>query len=370
MDIDRLLTPSSENKVISFANADGKRWIMPVRAMKLALAIYQPGSVKGRMMKRFLPVLWRLGIFRHMLHSDLGFYDLIPSISQPCADAFHAEVVDWSLFGGTPSADSKVTIQCVDDGRIAGYCKVTDSHDIAVRLFKHESLLLDFLNSFEEMKDRIPFALDYSVTGDDLYLFIQSTVKTLESKEEHQWTPLHQSFQSDLHRLTATPMKAAETDTFLSIRRLYDTYAKVIPEELRDFVSESAQQVLANFSDMDVSAVVTHRDFTPWNMIVNDGSLFVFDWEYGIYHGMPGIDKCHFLIQTALFEQHISPEVLIKQLTRYDDIDAMLLKIYLLDIISLYAARSGGKWSDSDYDTLAFRARLLGLADSLESSTL
>lgn len=365
MDIDRLLT-SGHHKLISFANADGKRWAVPVNGMKLALAIYQPGSAKGRLLKRLLPVMWRFGMFRRMLHADLGYYDLIPSVNQPCVDSFDAKALNWSIFGGTPSSDSKATIQCDNGHDILGYCKVTDSPDIALRLFKHEFLLLDFLNSFEQMRSRIPVALDYVATDDDLYLFIQSTVKTLQSKEIHQWTPMHQRFQDELHSLTATPMKAAETDTFLSIRRLYDTYANVIPEELRDSVSDSAQLVLANLSDMEISAVVTHRDFTPWNMIVSDGSLFVFDWEYGIYHGVPGLDKCHFLIQTAIFEQHASPESVIRLLKQYGDIDAMLLKIYLLDMISLYASRCSGQWTDSDYDTLAYRARLLGMADMLD----
>lgn len=369
MDIERLLT-EGKRKTVSFANADGKRWIVPVHGMKVALAIYQPGSVKGRLLKRFLPWLWRIGLFRRMLHADIISCELKPSVFQPCAKSFKADGLNWSLFGGTPSSDSKATIQCDKDGGILGYCKVTDNPDIALRLFKHESLLLTFLNSFEEMKGHIPQALDYTETDDDLYLFIQSTVKTLKSKEEHRWTPLHQQFQSRLHRLTATPMKAAETDTFLSIRRLYDTYANVIPAELRDFVSDSAKQVLANVSDMDVSAVVTHRDFTPWNMVVCGDSLFVFDWEYGIYHGLTGLDKCHFLIQTAYFEQHTSPEAVIKLLKDYEDIDAMLLKIYLLDMISLYASRCGGRWTDSDYDLLSFRARLLGLADRLDEDTI
>ncbi len=56
----------------------------------------------------------------------------------------------------------------------------------------------------------------------------------------------------------------------------------------------------------------------------------------------------------------------IRLLKQHEDIDAMLLKIYLLDMISFYASRCGGQWTDSDYDTLAYRARLLGMADMLD----
>lgn len=366
MDIEDILV-SGQRKVISFANADGKRWIIPVKDMELALAIYQPSSFKGHLLKRFLPKLWKLRFFRRTLHLRARSCDLIPTIYRQCVASFNKTDVNWSIFGGTPSSDLKVTIQCDYDGQISGYCKVTDNPDIALRLFKHESLLLSFLNSFEEMKSRVPAALGYHLTDDGFYLFLQSTSKTLQSKTLHKWTSLHQSFQSELHRLTAMPMKAAETDTFLSIRRLYDTYANVIPEELRDFVSENARQILAHLSDKEVSAVVTHRDFTPWNMIVTNGSLFVFDWEYGIYHGIPGLDKCHFIVQTAMFERHISPESVIKTLKTYKDISSTLLKVYLLDIISLYASRCGGQWTDSDYDTLSFRARLLGMTDMLDA---
>lgn len=365
MDSDRLLR-QGVCRMISFANADGKRWIVPVRGMRLGLAIYQPGSRKGRLLKRFLPRLWRFPFVRKLLHATLGRYDLHPLIAAACQEAFDVERFEWSMFGGTPSSDSKVTIQCDSADCILGYCKVTDNPDIALRLFKHESLLLGFLNSFDDMRGRIPESLKYEKMDDDLYLFVQSTVKTLHSREVHRWTPLHQKFQATLHNLTGTLMKSAETDTFLSIRKLYDSCSSLIPDELSDFVAESALQVLTYQSDIMVNAVVTHRDFTPWNMIVNDNSLFVFDWEYGIYHGIPGLDKCHFLIQTAIFEQHASADEIIRMLKAYDDIDSMLLKIYLLDMISLYAFRSGGDWSDSDYDTLAIRARLLSMADMLD----
>lgn len=365
MDIDRLLEPGA-HRMISFANADGKWWVIPVHGMKLALAIYQPGSTKGRLLKCFLPHFWRFPFFLKLMHGSIGRFNLHQFISDACREVFESASLEWSMFGGTPSSDSKITIQCDCDNRIMGYCKVTDNPDIALRLFKHESLLLEFLNSFEDLHDRVPQALKYAKTDDDLYMFIQSTVKTLHSREVHRWTPLHQRFQSTLHNLTGTLMKAAETDTFLSIRKLYDSCDTLIPHELCDFVAESALQILTYQSDIMVNAVVTHRDFTPWNMIVSDKGLFVFDWEYGIYHGIPGLDKCHFLIQTAIFEQHASPDAIIRMLKKYEDIDSTLLKMYLLDMISLYAFRCGGQWSDSDYDTLAIRARLLGMADMLD----
>lgn len=68
----------------------------------------------------------------------------------------------------------------------------------------------------------------------------------------------------------------------------------------------------------------------------------------------------------GIFEQHESPEAVIRLLKAHDDIGVMLLKVYLLDMISLYASRCGGRWTDSDYELLSFRVRLLGMADKLD----
>ncbi|MBN3040848.1 MAG: phosphotransferase [Candidatus Omnitrophica bacterium] len=44
--------------------------------------------------------------------------------------------------------------------------------------------------------------------------------------------------------------------------------------------------------------ILQHRDFSPWNILYNrkKGDIFVFDWEYGAFQGLPLIDLLNFAI--------------------------------------------------------------------------
>ena len=53
-----------------FANADGKRWWMPVQHMAIAMNLYQPSGVKGKLLKQGLPWLYWNPIVRKVLHTE------------------------------------------------------------------------------------------------------------------------------------------------------------------------------------------------------------------------------------------------------------------------------------------------------------
>ena len=56
-----------------------------------------------------------------------------------------------------------------------------------------------------------------------------------------------------------------------------------------------------------------HGDFTPWNTFVDDGQLFVFDWEYAQRSCPPLLDKYHWFTQTWIFEKHYGAEKILEE---------------------------------------------------------
>jgi hypothetical protein len=58
-----------------------------------------------------------------------------------------------------------------------------------------------------------------------------------------------------------------------------------------------------------------HRDFTPWNTLMEQGRLHVFDWEYAVEEGIPFWDFFHFVLFPAILMQRCSGGQIIRRLS-------------------------------------------------------
>ena len=82
----------------------------------------------------------------------------------------------------------------------------------------------------------------------------------------------------------------------------------------------------------------------PWNMFIEKGKLFVFDWEYARKTYPPFLDKYHYFTQTAIFERHWSEKEILEYVKSEDGkwIDKHTYCLYLLDILSRFTLREKG----------------------------
>ena len=80
-------------------------------------------------------------------------------------------------------------------------------------------------------------------------------------------------------------------------------------------------------------------------MFANGKELFVFDFEYAAMSYPAGIDRYHFFTQTAVFEKHWDADEIIAYMESdaAEWIDRQLYAMYLLDVISRFTMREGGK---------------------------
>ena len=73
------------------SNADGKRWAFPVRNLRTALCLYQPGGVKGKLVKAFLPCVWRLPFVQSLLSLER------PALIRKLRYRYFAERKFWAM---------------------------------------------------------------------------------------------------------------------------------------------------------------------------------------------------------------------------------------------------------------------------------
>lgn len=69
-------------KYIRITNKDKKMWILPCRNLKVALCLYQPSSVKGKALRKLLPVLAKFPVASKAMLNKLGIKKQKESISE------------------------------------------------------------------------------------------------------------------------------------------------------------------------------------------------------------------------------------------------------------------------------------------------
>jgi aminoglycoside phosphotransferase (APT) family kinase protein len=119
-----------------------------------------------------------------------------------------------------------------------------------------------------------------------------TTLVSLATKGASWLADFHATRQGATHDTTSWNAR-----TTRAIARFADTFGAVIdPALLRETASALAQP------DEAVTSVIEHRDFGPWNILIDDsGTLTVLDWESSRVHGLPLLDLIYFITYMAFF---------------------------------------------------------------------
>lgn len=340
----KLLLKQGEGETYySFANADGKRWWMPGRHMAVGMNLYQPSGIKGKLLKRGLPWLHWNPVVRKVLHAERIQLALGDELLELLERIFGQQGLEFAIFGGTPCVHQKITMQISRNTRILGYVKVTESKEI-YGIFEHEKKILDTLYS-QGMK-HVPECLYCGSLKNGLYLFVQSTVKTLKSEVVHAWGERHERFLNDLKTHTQQKVRFEDSDFYRDLNILEERLPVLgNPKVLYKVI----QEIKERSTGQEVEYFAFQADFTPWNMFVEKGQLFVFDWEYARLTYPAYLDYFHFWIQTEIFEAHLTAEQIarhysanrVKLHAMFENPD-WALQCYLLAIISIYLQREQG----------------------------
>lgn len=323
----------------SLQNADGKHWVIPTKNVTTALGIYQPSNWKGKLLKKALPLL---GAVRKV-YSPFPFTDIpLDSNIIKCLEGiFPKRKLEYSMFLGTPSVHQKTVIQIFEGHNILGYAKVSEKECVK-HLFNHEERMLKELN--EVGIRNIPKCLFNEKIDENRQLFVISTEKNDKSVVLHSWSKWHAIFIEELERKTCQKVLFENSDYARMLQEL-SCCTDCLPSEQAAIVLNSINRIKQEFSGTYYNMAVMHGDFTPWNMFVQDNHLFVFDWEYAKKTCPMGLDKCHFLVQSAIFEKHLSAKQIMDfvEKEQVGGMDKGLLEMYLIAIIAIYVCREEKK---------------------------
>lgn len=325
-----------------FGNSDGKYWIVPARGMRTAMNLYQPSGIKGKMVKTLLPCLHLLAPVRKAIKAETINCRLKSELHSLLCKVFDVQEIGFAIFEGTPSVHRKITMQLSCRGKILGYCKLSDSNDIKA-LFVKESEMLNVLCN--NGVAGIPKALHCGTLSNGTHVFVQSTEKRASSEVVHEWSALQEEFLVQLHERTKAKVLFEESGYYTTLAML-EEHIDWLPTNIdSSVVAKAIDAVKKRLCGTKLEYSVYHGDFTPWNMFANGRRLFVFDFEYAAPGYPAGIDRYHFFTQTAMFEKHWGASEIIAYMESNagEWIDRQMYAMYLLDVISRFTMREGGK---------------------------
>jgi len=134
---------------IKIQNRNGKVWLLPQYNLDRALHLYQPSSIRGKALKRYLPLGLKIIILKGIVKKILKIQDctleMDSRIDEIIRGIFGQGNLVYSCFLGTPSKHQKETIQITSLNNIVGYCKVTNNKEVT-NLFIQEKKILDRLD--------------------------------------------------------------------------------------------------------------------------------------------------------------------------------------------------------------------------------
>ena len=345
-------------------NSDGKVWCIPDDNCSLALQLYQPSSINGKLLKSCFPVFKRFSFIRHLLGISVHKYGIQPFLFDFLCKLYKVKNVEIALFCGTPSVHQKITMQVTDGSKILGYCKISDKEEVKA-LFQHKESILKTL--YDEGITNIPQCLYNGVLQDETHIFVQTSTKTKNSKVLHQLSAIHWNFLNHLHQKTKKSLPFEESDFYQALQLLKGNLSRCPSVDIAG-VTLAITRAEEFYKGKQVEFSFYHSDFTPWNMFVEKSALFVFDWEYAKRTFPPFLDAFHFFTQVCIFEQHKNAEAIMAAyrvgrniFSKYFDNPDFSYQCYLLSIISFYLDRDNDFLSKETSDNIKIWTALLQL---------
>lgn len=333
----------TDKEYIVFHHSD-KTWIMPSGNLEPALEMYQPSTMKGKVLKSCIKLFYTNEKILHKLGCEkkkLSFNVDILSYLQKIINEKNVYIAAY-MGDTTTKQNNKVTLQVYNTQRVFCYAKVSEEPEV-LENFSREIDSLKYLE--EKGVTNIPKVLgDKEIQG--LRIFVQSTDKPLKQQVRLEFGKNQIEFIENIVKKTKTDVKYETSQFYESIQYLKSVTAEF--EEQEQTVIEAAiRQVETYAEEKGLEFAFSHGDYTPWNVYYVDGELFAFDFEY-CYQTMPcHMDIFHYFTQFSIMGQHndVEKTILLYQerkemLKEYVENPDVVYVCYLLHIIAFYHNRT------------------------------
>lgn len=345
-------TEINETSYLLLHGSDNKIWLIPRNNVKRGLIIFQPGSGKGRIAKKILPLVYRLPFVLKHLHIESYKYDLNVDIHNMVRNVTGADNLTYSIYIGDTTflQNQKMVVQIMGGDGLLGYAKFAVNDSIK-KTFFYEADVLNYLTELEIK--HVPRVLwvgnEQGISG-----FIQTTEKVGNEPTVLYIDDRHKAFLKIIHDKSQRKVEFKGSP--------FETMLLSFVRELQASDWKSASKIITiiehlkgKLNEQGYIGTLFHGDFTPWNVCAQEDHIFVFDFEYAQYNYPEWMDVFHFRTQVALYnddagvdEIYMKFEKEKKLLNEWITDPELSYICYLTHILYFYYKRWNGRLSEEE----------------------
>jgi len=200
----------------------------------------------------------------------------------------------FALSLGSPDRFRKVTAQVMrPTGEILGYIKLPLTEGATERV-RHEAARLASLWGFADLRRHIPRVLHAGEWGDS-YILFQSSGPAGSGPTE--FGRAHEEFLLALR--SAHQVEKPGSVLVEEAARSWRQLQPLLNSEWTELGEKALERARQALTGRKVSCGISHGDFAPWNTRMEDGRLFVYDWESAAWEAPLEWDRIHFHVQVS-----------------------------------------------------------------------
>ena len=345
--LNKLYTPHKESDShIIFTHSD-KTWVMPADSVSMALNMYQPSTLKGKLLKKLIVIFRNSDYVLRKLNCQKVSLEIDGRIRAYIETAIGRKDFSIAAYMGdtTSRQNNKATLQIYNCAGLICYGKVTEEPQVA-ETFDWE---VKVLKSLENKKiNGVPKVLDAD-TVDGMRVFLQSTNKKVHEKVRLKLDRPQLEFIDRIVKQTKVKSEYCNTDFFTAVQHL-KRHKNDYTKSQQVVIEEAIRTVEERLGENDAEYAFAHGDYTPWNVYYAGNELNAFDFEYSSNTMPCYLDAFHYLTQMSLlgFKNDVGKTIRMyknkrKLLEQYiSDTDFVYL-CYLVWVVSFYNQRTENK---------------------------
>ena len=334
------------------------------------MEIYSASSLKGVILKKFLPWMIKISLVRRFLAIEKVNLSLKQDVKKVLDEISPESLLSMYLGNTKYPQNRKVIIQIFDKSKILGYAKF-GLEKIVVNAFNKEANTLLFLE--RNGIHGIPKVLWLGKAG-HIGGFIQSTNRKGGEQTVYTLKREHWDFLKQIKNLTGKEIDFS-VSSYRKILCSFDAALVKTDWKCKDMLRGCIERIEHYYSKHKLEVSFCHGDFTPWNVCYHQDDLFVFDFEYAQEDFPIAMDVFHYLTQVGILTKNADAEAIfqnimdhVEQLQMFvEDIKFSYIQ-YLLYIIAFYYKRMGEQMTEDERSCkIWIRLIELCLADELEN---
>jgi glycosyltransferase involved in cell wall biosynthesis len=291
-------------------SSDPKLWVGADDTLANAFHLYHPFSLTGRCARKviqIIPDVVARAIFtsretearsvelervRELIRAKLGDSRLTVSFSP-----------------GTKGPHQKMTAQVTESGRVAAYVKLATRRPVAT-LLRREEAMLSYLKHVQFTGVSVPQLLA-AEDGPGGALLIVSAPSLPGRRSPAEISDGEVRFLQELRDLERKRLSIG-----LVWKTLGLTDVPAHGDQAGGAIFRDCRQACEDiFNDDLVEVSCSHGDYAPWNTLtLTDGSLYVFDWEYGTKERPLFADAFHRVFVVERLLKRAAPKEAARQL--------------------------------------------------------